>query len=178
MLTRFQLIRPIYLFAPSSWPIVGLQWIALRWLSRYTFQFGTKQYQLSQMDPRDARRQLKCYRLLHNFATVNANRSRGVGSSLKVGEQPLTLPPPRSDASEQFTRHFLCYDRRTCSKQYARQVTAEPGASTVASVINIARPSTSFVDNTLRRSTCRGEICWVQSSGQSSRGNTLISETP
>ena len=155
-----------------------VRWIALRWLSRYTFQFVTKQYQLSQMDPRDARRQLKCYRLLHNFATVNANRSRGVGSSLKVGEQPLTLPPPCSDASEQFTRHFLCYDRRTCSKQYARQVTAEPGASTVASVINIARPSTSFVDNTLRRSTCRGEICWVQSSGQSSRGNTLISETP
>ena len=150
-------------------PTVVVRWIALRWLSRYTFHFVTKQLPAVADGPRDARRQLKCYRLLHNFATVNANRSRGVGSSLKVGEQP---------AYEQFTRHFLCYDRRTCSKQYARQVTAEPGASTVASVINIARPSTSFVDNTLRRSTCRGEICWVQSSGQSSTGNTLISETP
>ena len=120
------------------------------------------------MDPREARRQLKCCRLRHNFATVNADRSRGVGSSLKLGEQPLTLFRRLSThhASLSPSCAVLCYDRRTCSKQYARQVTAEPGASTVASVINIARPSMSFSVNRLRWSTCRREIRWVESLGQ------------
>jgi len=41
----------------------------------------------------------------------------------------------------------LCYDRRTRIKQYARYVTVQPGASTVAGVVNIARPSVSVFDS-------------------------------
>jgi len=97
------------------------------------------------MDPRDAVRELQPNQLLHSFASeIHANKLR-VNCSCDV----------------------LCYDR-------ARQVTVEPGASTVAGVVNISRPPVSVVDCSLRLPTYSGEIFRSGIRGKVPEGSNLI----
>jgi len=79
------------------------------------------------MDPRNALRQLKSYHLIHGFATTQLTQA-GRGASLTRALFRVTI------------------DGRVANNMRGEQRSSR-GASLVASVVNKARSSKSFVDN-------------------------------
>jgi len=80
------------------------------------------------MDPRNALRQLKSYHLIHGFATTQLTQA-GRGASLTRALFRVTN------------------DGRVANNMRGEHQRSSRGASLVASVVNKARSSKSFVDN-------------------------------